>query len=54
VPVRHGRRFVHATDRRHNARKDGALFNDLYDAMFLGDTADWGNAATLFGDLFSL
>jgi hypothetical protein len=34
--------------------QDGALFNDLYDAMFLGDTADWANATTLFGDLFSL
>jgi len=31
--------------------QDGALFNDLYDAAFLGDTADWSNAATLFGDL---
>lgn len=36
------------------APQDGALFNDLYDAAFLGDTADWSNAATLFGDLFSL
>jgi hypothetical protein len=34
--------------------EDGALFNDLYDAVFLGDSADWGNAATLFGDLLSL
>jgi hypothetical protein len=34
--------------------QDGALFNDLYDAIFTGDIADWGNAATLFGDLFSL
>jgi hypothetical protein len=34
--------------------QDGALFNDLYDAVFLGDTADWSNAATLFGDLLSL
>jgi hypothetical protein len=34
--------------------QDGALFNDLYDAAFLGDTADWSNAATLFGDLLSL
>jgi hypothetical protein len=34
--------------------QDGALFNDIFDALFNGDTADWGNAATLFGDLFSL
>lgn len=34
--------------------QDGALFNDVYDAIFAGDTADWGNAATLLGDLFSL
>jgi hypothetical protein len=34
--------------------QDGALFNDIFDAMFNGDTADWANAATLFGDLFSL
>jgi hypothetical protein len=34
--------------------QDGALFNDLYDAIFMGDTADWANAATLFGDLLSL
>jgi len=30
------------------------LFNDIFDALFNGDTADWGNAATLLGDLFSL
>jgi hypothetical protein len=34
--------------------QDGALSNDIYDAMFLGDTADWANATTLFGNLFSL
>jgi hypothetical protein len=34
--------------------QDGALFNDLFAALFSGDTADWSNAATLFGDLFSL
>jgi hypothetical protein len=34
--------------------QDGALFNDIFDAAFNGDTADWANAATLFGDLFSL
>ena len=35
--------------------QDGALvFNDLFDAMVTGSTADWSNAATLFGDLFSL
>jgi hypothetical protein len=34
--------------------QDGALFNDLYDAAFLGDTADWGNASTLLSDLLSL
>jgi hypothetical protein len=34
--------------------QDGALFNDLFDAAFMGDTADWSNAATLFGDLLSL
>jgi hypothetical protein len=33
--------------------QDGALFNDIFDAAFNGDTADWANAATLFGDLFS-
>lgn len=31
--------------------QDGALLNDLFDAIFQGDTADWGKAATLFGDL---
>jgi hypothetical protein len=30
------------------------LFNDIFDAAFDGDTADWANAATLFGDLLSL
>lgn len=34
--------------------QDGALFNDVFDALFNGDTGDWANAATLFGDLFSL
>jgi hypothetical protein len=34
--------------------QDGALFNDLYDAVFMGDAADWSNAATLFGDLLSI
>ncbi len=28
--------------------QDGALFNNLFDAVFLGDTADWSKAATLF------
>jgi hypothetical protein len=30
--------------------QDGALFNDLFDAVFKGDTADWSNATTLFDD----
>lgn len=30
--------------------QDGALFNDLSDAIFKGDTADWTNATTLFDD----
>lgn len=30
--------------------QDGALFNDLFDAIFRGDTADWSNTTTLFGD----
>lgn len=30
--------------------QDGALFNDLFDAMLNGDTADWSNATTLFDD----
>lgn len=34
--------------------QDGALLNDIFAALFSGDTADWSNAATLFGDLFSL
>jgi hypothetical protein len=34
--------------------QDGALFNDIFDAAFNGDTADWANAATLLSDLFSL
>ena len=34
--------------------QDGALFNDLYDAIFKGDTADWGKAETLFSDLLGL
>lgn len=34
--------------------QDGALFNDIFDALVNGDTGDWANAATLFGDLFSL
>ena len=34
--------------------QDGALFNDIFDAVFNGDTGDSANAATLFGDLFSL
>ncbi len=34
--------------------QDGALFNDIFDAVVNGDTGDWANAATLFGDLFSL
>lgn len=32
------------------APQDGALFNDLSDAIFKGDTADWSNAVTLFDD----
>lgn len=30
--------------------QDGALLNDLFDAVFTGDTADWNNAVTLFDD----
>ncbi|HEU4361177.1 MAG TPA: hypothetical protein VFR27_06660 [Mycobacterium sp.] len=30
--------------------QDGALLNDLFDAAFLGDPADWGKAGTLFDD----
>lgn len=31
--------------------QDGGLLNDLFDAVLKGDTADWGKAVTLFGDL---
>lgn len=30
--------------------QDGALFNDLFDAMFTGNAADWTSATTLFDD----
>lgn len=32
--------------------QDGALFNDLFDAVFQGNATDWSHAMTLFGDLF--
>lgn len=32
----------------------GALLNDLFDAVFKGDTADWSNATTLIDDLFGI
>jgi hypothetical protein len=32
----------------------GALLNDLFDAVFLGDTTAWSNATTLFDDLFGI
>jgi hypothetical protein len=34
--------------------QDGALFNDIFDAVVNGDNGEWANAATLLGDLFSL
>ncbi len=34
--------------------QDGALFNDLFDALFKGDAADFANATTLFNDLFGI
>lgn len=34
--------------------QDGALFNDLFDAIFTGNTADWANAMTLFDDWFGI
>ena len=32
----------------------GALLNDLFDAAFKGDTADWTNSAVLFDDLLGI
>lgn len=32
--------------------QDGALLNDVFGAVFTGDTTDWSNAVTLLGDLF--
>src|SRR5699024_9230436 len=32
----------------------GALLNDLFDAVFLGDTDAWANATTLFDALFGI
>lgn len=34
--------------------QDGALFNDLFDALFKGDAADFANATTLFDDLLGI
>ncbi|HEU4363346.1 MAG TPA: hypothetical protein VFR27_17825 [Mycobacterium sp.] len=34
--------------------QDGALFNDLFNAVFTGNTADWSNATTLFDDLVGI
>ena len=34
--------------------QDGALLNDVFDAVFNGDAADWGKAATLFDDLLGI
>lgn len=34
--------------------QDGALFNDLFDAVFKGDAADFANATTLFDDLLGI
>lgn len=32
--------------------QDGALYNDIYGAVFDGNATDWSHAMTLFGDLF--
>jgi hypothetical protein len=34
--------------------QDGALLNDLFDALFTGDTTAWSNATTLLDDLFGI
>lgn len=36
------------------APQDGALFNDLFDALFKGDAAAFTNATTLFDDLLGI
>lgn len=34
--------------------QDGSLYDDLLGALFKGETADWGAAATLVGDLLGI